>query len=163
MGFPHLRVSRHKIWQTLALRTPLSQEHQFCDFFGDSVKACNTLSRLPLLVDVRGLPDGPLFKFRTVPPVSNLSRYPTVVTCVRVCPRNSFLHLHCNSTTFSFVSLYLHLHWCSSESSNYDAILFYATCYHLAVYASTKHYVHLSFRIILPHRYKYEPSLAINV
>jgi len=29
-----------------------------------------------MLVDVRGLPDGSFFKFRTVPPVSNLSGYP---------------------------------------------------------------------------------------
>jgi hypothetical protein len=63
------------------------------------VKACNTVSSLPLLVVVRGLPEGPLFKFRTIPPVSNLSLYPTVVTCVFA--RNSFLQLHSSSTTLS--------------------------------------------------------------
>jgi hypothetical protein len=129
----------------------------------DCVKACNTINSLPFLVDVRGLPDGHLFKFRTVKPVSNLSRYPTVVTCVCVCARNSFVQLHCTSDTFFFVSLNLHLHWCSSETSSYDVILFYATCYHLAVYTSTKNDVHLSFRIILLHRCKYDPSHAIKV
>jgi len=67
---------------------------------------------------------GLLFKFRTVKPVSNLTLYPTVVTCVCVCARNSFLQLHCTSTTVSFVSLYLHMHWGSSQSSYYGAILF---------------------------------------